>query len=306
VAPLAPSVLDGFRLTAREKALGLYGVHVWQEGAGEVTHFWRSDDPVCLYSGAKTFVSVAVGQALGEGRFGLDDRVADFFPDLRECLSPGTEAITVRNLLQMTSGKREFWFAGPDDRRRGADWAELFFSDPVRDVPGTKFFYSNACSYLLGRVIEAVSGQTLRDYLVPRLFDPLGIDNPQWHTCPGGHTLAATQLFLTLKDFAKLGRLLLQRGEWEGKALVSSGYLDQAYADTAPTGWGNREENALYGYHLWRSSVPGAFRADGKYGQYSIVVPSHQAVVTITAHEEFRTPEILQAVREDLLPRLSS
>jgi CubicO group peptidase (beta-lactamase class C family) len=298
------SVLDGLRLTVREKNLGLYGIRVWQEGEGEVTHFWRSNDPVCLYSAAKTFTSLAVGICVDRGLFTVDDTLFGFFPEDRALASEGTESITVKHLLHMASGKREYWFAGPLDRRKNADWAGLWFADPVKETPGKTFFYSNANTYMLGRLVEKVTGKTLRDFLVPNLFDPLGIDNPQWHTCPQGHTLAATQLHLTLDEFSRLGRLLVAGGVWEGQPLVSQGYLAQAAADLIPTRGDLDEYKNGYGYQLWNSCVPGAYRADGKYGQLSLVYPHLKASVTITAHEEFRAPEILQAVREDLLPRL--
>jgi CubicO group peptidase (beta-lactamase class C family) len=301
---LNPSVLDGFRLTVREKGLGLYGIRIWREGDGEVTHFWRSNDPVCLYSAAKTFTSLAVGICIDRGHFAVDDVLLDFFPEYRLVASEGTGAITVRHLLHMASGKREFWFAGSVDRRKNADWAELWFTDPTKETPGKTFFYSNANTYMLGRLVEKVTGKTLRDFLVPNLFDPLEIDNPQWHTCPGGHTLAATQLHLTLDEFSRLGRLLVCEGVWEDKPLVSQAYLSQATTDLISTKSEFEEYKQGYGYQLWNSSVPGAYRADGKYGQLSLVYPQQRVAVTITAHEEFRAPEILKAVRDDLLPRL--
>lgn len=182
-----------------------------------------------------------------------------------------------------------------------------FFRVPVTRQPGTQFFYSNACCYMLGRTVEKVTGKNVRDFLVPRLFDPLGIENPQWHTDPRGHTLCATQFFLTLDEFSRLGRLLLRNGAWDGKQLVSEEYLKKMATDTVPSGWDGCDEPeclAGYGYQVWLCSAPGTYRADGKYGQFSVLLPEREAAVTVTAHEEQRPYSIVRAVFEDIVPRL--
>lgn len=301
------SILDGFRLTAAEKHLGVYGIRVERKNGESVTHFWRSDDKVNLYSASKTFTSLAVGMCVGDGRLSLSDRILDFFPGYRDIASPGSEKITLRDLLHMASGKLAFWFGELDAKKNEKDWAELFFRVPVDGKTGTEFFYSNACCYLLGRAVEKVTGKNVRDFLLPRLFEPLGIENPQWHTDPAGHTLCATQLYLTLEEFSRLGALFLHGGESGGRRLIGGEYLEKMARDTVESGWpGCKEPECLagYGYQVWRCPAPGTFRADGMYGQFCILLPERGAAVTITAHEEQATYEIVRAVFRDLAPRL--
>ena len=299
------SLLNQFRLTVQERNLGVYGIRVHQKGKDEISHFFRSDDKVCLYSGSKTYTSLAVGICRDQGKLQLSDTVLSFFPEYKKLASPGSEAITLRNLLQMASGKQEFLFAGAPDRMKTADWAELFFSDPMKVPAGSKFFYSNACTYMLSRVVEKVTGKTLRDFLVPALFEPMGIDNPQWHTCPRGHTLGATELFLTNAEFSRLGVLLLNGGEYKGQRLVSKAYLKESVADTIDnSAWEDAESNKGYGYQLWQCSHPKAYRADGLYGQFCVVFPKEKAVVTVTAHEERKQNDILRAIYSDIVPYL--
>lgn len=301
------SVLDGFRLAVQEKGLHLYGIRVEKKNSGSVTHFWRSDDAVNLYSASKTFTSLAVGICADDGKLRLGNKVLKYFPEFRDTAAPGSEEITIRSLLQMSSGKLEFWFGALDGEKKSKDWAELFFRVPVTRRPGECFHYSNACNYMLARIVEKVAGMTCRDFLVPRLFTPLGIENPQWHTDPAGHTLGATQLFLTLDEFSRLGRLLLGKGEYNGKRLVSEDYLKSLCDDTVPCGWPGCSEpecTAGYGYQVWRCAAPGTYRADGKYGQYCIVLPEQQTAVTITAHEELQPYEIIRAVFDEIVPRL--
>lgn len=303
---MVASVLDDFVAAVGREGLNLYGVRVSRPGAADAVHFWRSDDPVCVYSGAKTFAALGVLRARDEGLLGLDDLVLDHLPAHRSSAAPGAETLTLRHLLHMQSGKGHFWFAGPDARRRAPEWLDLFFADPQKHPPGTKYFYSNACTYVLSRVVESRAGLTLRDYLVPRVFGPLGIDNPQWHTCPGGHTLGATQLHLTNEEYSRLGLLLLQNGVWDGRIVVEASSLVEMTSELVVSGgWGEPESDQGYGLHLWRCTHPGVYRADGKYGQFCVVFPREGAVVTITAHEERRPNDILRLVYRHLVPRLA-
>ena len=300
------SVFDGFIKAVAQKDLGVYGIHLFKEGQGSAQHRFRSDERVHLFSGSKAFMSMAVGIAESEGLFSLDDGALSFFPQFADSAAPGSEKISLKNLLQMQSGhSKELFFTDEDTHEHFRDWAELFFSLPLESLPGTEFLYDNGCTYILSRVVEAVSGHSLRNYLIPKLFNPLGIFNPQWHTCPGGHSLGAVGLYLKTEEFARLGMLLLNRGEWKGRKIIPVDYIERAAEDTVRAkGFDDRECNQGYGYQLWRCSVPGAFRADGKYGQYCIVLPAQRAVVTITAHNEGNAFDILRAVWDEMLPKI--
>ena len=300
------SLLDTFRLTVAEQSLGVYGIIVEQPGQPAVSHRFRNDDKVNVYSASKTFTSLAIGIAVSENRFSLGDPVLKFFPEYASIAAPGSEQITLRNLLHMASGKPTFWFSCPDEEALASpmDWAERFFREPLATTPGTAFVYSNACAYMLGRVLQKTTGLSVRDYLVPRLFTPLGIHNPQWHTCPRGHTIAATGLFLTTAELHRLGLLLLQNGARDGQQIIPSDYLHALATDLIIPPWPDPESRAGYGYQIWRCSQPDTFRADGKYGQFSIVFQARNLVVTITSHCERNANDILRAVYRDIVGRL--
>lgn len=301
------NILNQFRLTMAEKNLGVYGIKVENADGDSVSHRWRSDDKVCLYSGSKTFTSMAAGMCVDDGKLQLSDKVLSYFPEYADIASAGSEEITVRDLLHMASGKTEFWFGSLNDTMLNTDWAELFFKVPVTKKPGSFFCYSNACTYMVGRVVEKISGQNVRDFLIPRLFTPMGIFNPQWHTCPQGHTLSATELFLTTDEFSRLGHMLLHGGKYKNVRIVSREYVDKAANDTIDNHTfnpGDPEGSSGYGYQMWRCSLPGTFRADGMYGQFSIVIPNKNAVVTITSHNEKSANDIIRAVFADIVPQL--
>lgn len=301
------SVLDGFIKTVEEKELGVYGVHLYKDGGGSAQYRFRSDERVHLFSGSKAFVSMAAGIAEKEGLFSLDDSALSFFPQFVQSATPGAEEISLKNLLQMQSGhSTPLFFTDENTHEHFRDWAELFFSIPLSVPPGTGFLYDNGCAYILSRIVEAVSGHSLRNYLMPRLFLPLEIFNPQWHTCPGGHSLGAIGLYLTTEEFSRLGILLLNNGLWNEKRIIPENYIKRASNDTvAAKGFTDKENFQGYGYQLWRCTALGAFRADGKYGQYSVVLPMQRAVVTITAHNENNAYDILRAVWKTILPRIS-
>lgn len=300
------TIFDGFKKAVISENLGIYGIHAYKVGKGSAQLRFRDDEQVHLYSGSKAFTSMAVGIAESEGLLDLNGKALDFFPDFRSKSSPGSERIRLLDLLQMRSGYMTSLFstdAPPEAREK--DWAELFFARDMDGNTGESFFYDNGCTYVLSRVIEAASGQTLRDYLIPRLFEPLDIFNPQWHTCPGGHSLGAIGLHLTTEEFSRLGILMLQGGYWKGRQLVPEKYLRAAAEDTVTGDFTDDENRQGYGYQLWRCTVPGAYRADGKYGQYSIVLPRQEAVVTVTAHNERCANDILRAVWKEVLPSLT-
>lgn len=301
------TIFESFKAAVKENDLGVYGVHVYKRGKNSVQCRFRDDVRIHLYSGSKAFASMAVGIAEGEGLLKLDDSALGFFPEIRAKAAAGSEQIRVRDILHMRAGYKDSLFGAdepPDEREK--DWAELFFARPVDWGAGEKFTYDNGCTYILSRIIEAVSGETLRDYLMPRLFSPLEIFNPQWHTCPRGHSVGAVGLYLTTEEFSRLGILMLQGGRWKDKQLIPAAYLLAAANDTTGTeGFDDEESSQGYGYQLWRCTIPGAFRADGKYGQFSVVLPSQEAVVTVTAHNERCANDILRAVWTHILPKLT-
>lgn len=298
---LSATIFSDFRIAVNEQQLGVYGIHLWQRGE-ELTHRWRSDDEVALYSGSKTFTAVACGICQDEGRLNINDYWLEYFPEMKESAFPGTERQTLRDLLHMQSGK---WGIPASMRNGSEDMLRAWAAEPLIDEPGTYFRYVNMCTYTIGRVIEKVSGKTLRDYLMPRLFLPLGILNPQWHTDALGHTLASTGLYLHTDEFARIGRLLLQGGVWDDRQIVSAEYASAMHEDVIDNSHeADPEAKAGYGYQVWRCTSPGLYRADGAYGQFSIVIPEREAVVTVTSHNERCQNDIVRAVEKEILPRL--
>lgn len=216
----------------------------------------------------------------------------------------GLARVRLRHLLTMTSGSPITAFL--DEQREHEDVTGLFLGTDLVTAPGEAFEYSNGSTFMLARVIAERAGQSLREWLMPRLFEPLGILNPQWHTTRDGHTWGATGLHLKSGQMARIGQLLLGRGEVDGRRLVPAAWVDAMHADDAWVRTHDLEpESEHYGYGIWRCTIEGAWRADGAYGQFLIVLPQQRAMIAIASHLEGRPgAEILRAVWEELLPLL--
>ncbi|MBX2999386.1 MAG: serine hydrolase [Caldilineaceae bacterium] len=257
--------------------------------------------PHVLFSLSKSFASTAVGLAVAEGRLSVDDRVIDFFLDETPAeISDNLAAMRIHHLLSMNTGHAED-VTGALWERKDGNWAAAFLAQPVAHQPGTYFVYNSAATYMLSAIVQKLTGQTLIEYLTPRLFRPLGIENPFWESCPRGINVGGWGLNITTEDIARFGQLYLQRGEWHGQQLVPAAWVDEA---TSAHSDNSRNENPDwaqgYGYQFWRCRH-NAYRGDGAFGQFCVVLPEHDAVIAITAGIG-NMQSVLDLVWEHLLP----
>ena len=189
----------------------------------------------------------------------------------------------MRHLLSMNTGHHEdttdhVW------RKEHDNWPERFLSLPVEHQPGTWFVYNTAATYMLSAIITKLTGEPLLDYLLPRLFDPLGIENPVWETDPRGVSIGGSGLHIRTEDIARLGQMYLEKGVWQGQRILPEAWIAEAtsvHSDNSNTQT-NPDWTVGYGYQFWRCRHD-AYRADGAFGQYCIVMPEQDAVLAITS-----------------------
>lgn len=295
------SLLTDYRLTVLEKNLGIYGIHVYQNGKTIAEHRFRSNDRENLYSASKTFVSIGIGIAEAEGLFKLSDVLIDYFPEYIGIASPGTEKIRIEHLLRMSSGHlHEDWSSFKE-----RDRAEIFFSAECKEEPGKSFFYEDLSTYMLGRLVEKITGLNMLKYLKLRLFDKLGILNPWWHTCPLEHTSCSGGLYLTTEEFSRIGILLLNKGVFNEERVVPEAYIERMTSNWIDTSYKlSSESQQGYGYQVWKNTIPNSYRADGMYGQTCIVLQDYNAVITYTGHYEEYGDDQIKAIWKDILPQL--
>ena len=268
----------------------------WMNGAApEIPHV--------MHSVSKTFTSAAVGFAIDEGLLSVDDKVVDFFPDkLPEVVDSNLAAMTVRHLMTMTCGQRR----EPAEVRGGdGDWVSGFLAAPVEFAPGEWFAYNSLGTYMVSAILQKVTGQKLVDYLDTRLFQPLGIERPQWDESPQGINCGGWGLWLKTEDMAKMGQLLLDGGKWHGRQLLPEGWASEMTTFKVPTDRPNdtrADWTAGYCYFMW-VCTHGGVRADGSEGQYVIVLPEKDAVIVLTTDSTLYQP-YLDMVWEHLHPVL--
>jgi CubicO group peptidase (beta-lactamase class C family) len=260
--------------------------------------------PHTMYSLSKSFTSTGIGLAVAEGLLTVDDPVLKFFPDDAPANpSANLKAMRVRHLLAMNTGHQQ----DTTDRVFGCggdNWPRAFLALPVEHEPGTWFVYNTAATYMLSAIITRLTGEPLLKYLRPRLFEPLGIEHPTWETDPRGVSLGGTGLHIKLEDIARFGQLYLQQGMWDGRRIVPEAWVAEAtraHSDNSNT-QANPDWTVGYGYQFWRCRH-GAYRGDGAFGQYCIVMPGQDAVLAMIGGVR-DMQVVLDKVWEHLLPAM--
>lgn len=287
----------------------IYSVIVRQHGEVIGEYHDRIERIRPQYSVTKSFTSTAVGMAVDEGLISLKDPVIKFFPEeYYEGASEKIKSLSVEDLLRMSMGHAagylmadNSWGTTPRDSVTEKNWVQYCFERPMPYNPGEKFIYDNSCAYILGVTVQRVTGMSLVEYLMPRLFEPLEIARPQWEKCPMGYNFGAGGLSMKASELSRFGQLYLQRGKWNGRQLISEEWIEKATAKHIDTSsksdWGMG-----YGYQFWRGKH-NSYRADGKYGQYCIVLEDKDAVITVNAHCN-RVSRVMEALWAEIWTQL--
>jgi hypothetical protein len=261
-----------------------------------------------MYSVSKSFTSTAIGFAVSEKLLRVDDKVISFFPeDLPDTLSAYLSELRVKDLLTMSVGQE------PDPTGKvvttDSNWIKAFLSLPIIHQPGTKFLYNTLATYMLSAIVQKVTGQRVIDYLKPRLFVPLQIQGVDWEVDPRGINTGGWGLRIKTEDMAKFGQLYLNKGNWNGKQILPRAWVEEATTikieqqpDFAQAKKDSSDWLQGYCYKFWRCRH-NAFRADGAYGQFIVIMPDQDAVIVITSETADMQDE-LNLVWQYLLPAM--
>jgi CubicO group peptidase (beta-lactamase class C family) len=299
----SPAVLS-FVEAADKNIDSLHSFMLLRHGQVVAEGYWspyNAESPHALYSLSKSFTSTAVGLAISDGKLSLDDEVLKFFPDDAPSEpSNNLKAMRVSDLLRMSTGHQTEPARTPDQ-----PWTKTFLAQPVPNKPGTHFLYNTSATYMLSAIVQKATGKTALDYLRPRLFEPLGIEHPTWETSPQGVSAGGYGLSIRTKDIASFGQLYLQKGKWQGKQLVAESWVEAATGRQTSNGSNPKSDwEQGYGYQFWRCRN-GAYRGDGAFGQFCIVLPEQDAVIAITAGVK-DMQAVLNLVWDKLLPAMKS
>ena len=300
---VSSAAIEAF-LDAAESAPGieLHSLMVLRHGRVVAEGWWaphRPSDARQIYSMSKSFTATALGLALAEDRLALTDTVVDHFPDLATAAGPRARTITVEHLARMATGHHTDTFPAMQQGDRTEPVRSFLRLEP-ESPPGTVFAYNNGATYTLAAILQERTGQSLTDYLQPRLFDPLGIAPPFWSTGGGTRQVGLAGLHLATEDVARFGLLYLQDGRWQGRVVLPAAWVAEASRALTP----NPGEPVVdwqqgYGYQFWRSRH--GYRADGAFGQFCLILPEQEAVAAITSDTEVMQP-LLDLAWAHLLP----
>jgi CubicO group peptidase (beta-lactamase class C family) len=294
------------------KTQNLHILNVVVRKAGDIIaeYDFEEEKPTLLWSVSKTFTSMAIGIAESEGYFRLKDKIIDYFDNDISKTNDNLRKITIHDLLCMGTGHAICPMTkAMDENRPLDDISKLFFEEPVVFEPGTHFLYNNAATYMLSKLITITTGQSLKEYLMPRIFKPLGIYNPQWEADVKGISFGCSGLYLTARELSKFGQLLLDKGVWNQKQLIPANYIAQATKSQIDTSGFNEyfataDHRQGYGYQIWMNSYPNSFRMDGLYGQYVVVLPNKNAVVTYVSNEKSNMTGVLELTWNTIINKL--
>jgi CubicO group peptidase (beta-lactamase class C family) len=300
------AILD-FVQTADRQVNAIHSFMLLRHGYVVAEGWWSpyaAGIPLSMYSLSKSFTSTAVGLAVEEGKLSVDDEVLKFFPEEAPAdPSQNLKAMRVRDLLAMSTGQH-----AEDMAKFSFDSNEplvkLFLSVPVAHKPGTYFWYNTPATFMESAIVQTVTGQTVFDYLKPRLFGPLGIENPTWEM-KQQYTFGGSGLHIRTEDIARFGQLYLKKGKWHGKQLVPAEWIETATARHVSNGSNPASDwDQGYGYNFWRCRH-GEYRGDGAFGQFCVVMPEQDAVVAITSGTS-DLQGVLNLVWDKILPALQS
>ena len=237
-----------------------------------------------MYSSSKSFVSIAIGFCLQDGLLSLDDPLIRFFPEYKD--KPHPHATTIRELLQMTTTIEHGlnWFRSGTTNRAG-----YYFENPSEKFPDTIFYYDSSGSFMLGAVVERVTGKPFLSYLQEKVLNDTGFSKDAYCLqCPGGHSWGDSGVMCTTRDLWRFARFVLNKGTWEGKRYLNKDYIERAITPVTPNnpyGFELQHDGYGYGYQFW-GAPQGCFATLGMGNQVSLCDPKHDFIMVMTADNQ--------------------
>lgn len=267
----------------KDKKINLHSFMLLRHGKVAAEGHYKPFDKKMLhniYSVSKSFTSAAIGIAIGEGLLSLEDKVVDFFPEkLNGEVHKYTAMMNIKHLLAMATVHPKSTDTNVDD------WVKGFLNTSPTHIPGTIFAYDTTGTHTLCAIIQKLTGVTVQEYLRTRLFEPIGIGEIEWQSCPMGINKGGSGIKCTTEDLARFGQLYLQNGCFNGVQILPKGWVELSTSriiDNTNTKMLLDGKNG-YGYLFWRMRN-NAYCAFGMGGQFVIVVPDKEVVFVSTAN----------------------
>ena len=237
--------------------------------------------PHMAYSVSKSFLSTAYGFALDEGKITRETRFVDVFPEFKNKKDKYLEKLTIHQLLCMTAGKQTAIRGSKSD-----DWLKVFVKAKWIFDPGTSWRYVNDNYYIASKMLCKILGESISDYLTPRLFEPLGIDAPFWEHSPDGVEAGGWGLMLKTEDIAKLVLCYQNKGKYNGIQVIPEWWTREATSFISDNSVSEKEPDASAGYGcgFWRcGGMENTYRCEGMFCQYGISFEDYGATLIMTS-----------------------
>lgn len=240
---------------------------------------YEPDMKTLLYSLSKSYTSIACGICIDMGLLSPDTKMCELFADKMPAeLTDWHKEMTLSDLLSMQSGHDGCVLY---KMRWADDSIKAFFEQPLKYEPGTVFAYSTGATCVCAAAVERVTGKKISDFLYEKMFSVMGIEKPSWAECRDGQTLGGTGLYLSNDDLAKFATMLINKGVYNGKRIVSEEYIVSASSKHASNGDNGTDDWAAgYGYQFWMNAR-GGYRGDGAFGQLCLVFPETDTVAVL-------------------------
>lgn len=242
------------------------------------------DVPQTMYSVSKSVTSVAMGFAIAEGLLSLDSKVIDFFPEYRPAKRDEyLEQLTVYHLMTMTAGKQVSALADKSEK----DWIRQFFRSKWAAQPGKKWAYISENTYMCSAILHRATGMGLVDYLMPRLFEPLGFTRrPEWETDSMGIEAGGWGLRLSPDELARFTLCVQQGGVFAGEQIIPADYIADATSNhVKAVSFEDPDQSRGYGYFFWQSVMKNTVRCDGMFSQFGVAFRDFDACLVCTCSE---------------------
>jgi CubicO group peptidase (beta-lactamase class C family) len=269
---------------------------------------YSADIKHTMYSISKSWTSTGIGLLVDQGKLNVNDPVLNFFPEYKSLENkPYLKDLRVKDLLTMSVGNENKPILNLEEYNE--NWVKGFLESPIIHQPGSNFLYNSMASYMLSAIVTKITGLPLIDFLKENLFKDLNIENVDWETDGNGINVGGWGIRVKTEDMAKLGLLYLNKGVYNGKRILSENWVKEATSaqimqepNASPEKMQNSDWVQGYGYQFWRCRF-NAFRGDGAFGQYIIMLPEKDAVVILTT-ESIDLQDEINMVWEYLLPGL--
>lgn len=288
-----------------KKNYSMHSIIMAHKGKVFFEQYWKpynKDSLNRLYSAGKSFVSLAIGFLYDEGKLGLDDKIIKYFPEYEEKADCALKEQTICDMLKMSTASIDKHWLGLGVTNR----TEYYFTREQNRPSGTLYNYDSTGTYILGIVVEKLSGKNFIDYLKEKLFAKIGVsDDICCLKTPDGHLWADSGVRCTSLDFLKVAQFATNMGEWNGEQLLSREYMLEAtspQAFTAYDGYGGYSKYG-YGYQFWITQ-DGGFSFNGMANQFAICLPEKDFVFVCTADNQFN-PTSAEIIFENVFEKIA-